>query len=195
MAAAAFASTASTLIIALAAVPRMIMVLARDGLFFGGWSPVFARVHPRTGSPLAATLLVGALYLGVACGDGSSLQGVYAAAYLFFFRYLVLHLLALLNCRHNLHRAQRTVRCITLGCAVAGIGLTLTAWYLAFSGRHAAYSATAGTVAAGALVLALAAWCAQRSPVQAHRPTSYWTPVVRIIRGRVRGMLSLGGTP
>ena len=195
MAAAAFASTASTLIIALAAVPRMIMVLARDGLFFGRLSLVFARTHPRTGAPLGATLLVGALYLGVACGNGSSLHGVYAAAYLFFFRYAMLHLLALLNARHDLRREQRAPRWVTVACAGAGLSLTLAAWYLAFSGRHALYSSTAGAVAGGALVLAMGAWGARRAGSQVHSRPSDGLPVVQMLRTSPAGAVAAQSPP
>ena len=75
--------------------------------------------------------------------------------------------LALINARHNRRREQRPSPTLTRVCAVAGFGLTLCVWYVAFAGRHALFSSTASAVAGGAVVLALGAWLSRRVSGQA----------------------------
>jgi amino acid transporter len=157
MAGASVASTVSTLLIAFAAVPRLIMALGRDGVFFGTLSPIFARCDRHTGSPAAATLLVGAVYLGVALSSGAVVDCLYAAAYLWFIRYFVLHVLALINRWRN-GRPGALHRRAVLPLALAGAATTPVAFHFAFAGVHSDYGPRALIVAGAAFLLATISW-------------------------------------
>ena len=146
------------LLIAFAAVPRMIMALARDGVLFGALSTGLARCHSRTGSPVAATLLVGGIFLGVALGCGAVVDCLYAAAYLWFFRYLILHLLALVNRWNPAHRLGAFRRRALVPVAVIGSGVTALAFHFGFAGAHSEYGPRALMVAGAAFVLAVISW-------------------------------------
>jgi APA family basic amino acid/polyamine antiporter len=158
MAAASVASTVSTMLIAFAAGPRLIMALARDGIFFGRFSARFARISPRTGSPVAATLLVGALCLAVASGSRSVIEGLQGAAYLWFLRYLILHVLALINRWRREGRAGAFRRQVLLCFAMVGAGAAALAFHLGFAGTHGVHGPRALMIAGGALLLAGVSW-------------------------------------
>jgi amino acid transporter len=161
MAVASVAATWSTLLIALAAVPRMIFAVARDGLWFGPLSGYFAQVHPRTGVPVRATLLVVAIYLAVTLCSGAVVECLYAAAYLWFFRYLVILVLAGAN-RLRSRRAPGLLGPRTLAVGVpTGIALIGLAWQQGFAGVHTVYGSRALVLLAVALVATAVAWALQ----------------------------------
>ena len=153
MALSSVAATLGSLTVALAAMPRIIYSIARDGSFFGSFSRPFGKLHPRFGTPVAATLLTFVVYLIPALAGSSVVEWVYSAAYAWVLLYAVFHLLAILN---------RVIHPGTIGVfkgrwfsVVAGMGivLTLVALYYAFAGAHLQYGLRALVVfgAAGAV--------------------------------------------
>jgi amino acid transporter len=160
LAVASLAATASTLLIALAAVPRMIFAIARDGLFFGAASRFFAARDPATGVPVRATLLVGGLLLGVTLGSGAVVECLQAAAYLWFFRYYIVVALALVNRVRRPGARGALPRGALIGVALAGGALIASAWSLGFVGRHLRLGGMALLLAgaAGGLAFVAYAW-------------------------------------
>jgi basic amino acid/polyamine antiporter, APA family len=165
MAAASVAATWSTLVIALAAVPRMIVAVSRDGLFFGPASGFFSRVHPRTGVPVRATLLVIVLQLGVILSHGAVVDCIYAAAYIWIFRYLIL--LGLAGANRWGKPALRGVlaRPALFATVVIGSFLVIASWRFGFAGVHAELGGRVLAVLAAVLACTLLAWSLRPSYV------------------------------
>jgi len=155
MALASVAATWSTLLIAFAAVPRMIAAVAADGMFLGPLSQVFAKVNPRTGVPVRATLLVVSLQFAVTLRQEAVVECLEAAAYLWFLRYLVILGLAWRNrANHPAAQGVLSARLVRLGAAV-GSALVAAGWWFGFAGQHARLGLHALIFIAVALVVAV----------------------------------------
>ena len=59
----ALAGLTTVLLVLLMSQPRMYYSMARDGLFF----PVFAKIHPKFGTPFLATIITGCIAAAMAC--------------------------------------------------------------------------------------------------------------------------------
>ena len=158
MAVSSVAATLSTLLIAYAAVPRMIVALSRDGLFFGPLSRYFRAVNPRTGTPVRATLLVVGIQFLVFATQAGTTEILQAAAYLWFLRYLVVLALAFVHRRDAAGAGGVLPRRAMLTVMGSGAGLVAGAWYVAFAGSHAEFGARAALVLVVALAAAATAW-------------------------------------
>lgn len=152
MALASIASTLSTLMVALAGVPRMIHAMARDGLLFGRYSARLARLDPRTGVPLNATLAVAGICLVVTLFSDGLVGVLRAAAYLWFVRYLVIYGLAIRNRMMAALAPAGSRGALVPALAVVGVVATLVAFRFGFSGSHLMCAAKALLVVGGALV-------------------------------------------
>lgn len=151
MAVASIASTLSSLLIAFAAVPRMIFAMARDGRFFGAVATKFAQVHERTGVPVAATILVVVLYLITALAAGVAIDCLYAAAYLWFIRYVIVHVLTIVSRFKNNANTAIFGRHFGLVTAVIGVIGTVLALVVGFAGSHQLYGSRALMMVGGAI--------------------------------------------
>lgn len=153
MALASVAATLGTLTVAFAAMPRIIYSVARDGNFFGPLSRVFGTLHPKFGTPVAATILTFFLYLIPALYSSAVIDWLYSAAYLWILLYVVFHVLVIVN-RFLNPNAKKAFRgsWITVAAAV-GVLTTLVALYFAFAGAHWQYGSRALIVTAGALIV------------------------------------------
>lgn len=166
MALATLTSTLSTLLVAFAAMPRLLQVLAQDNLlprFVGRW---LARTHPRTGVPRQATLALGGGCLLVTLAWGAVGDCLYAAAYLWFVRHLVLHGLALLNRRPGPRDRGAFSRTVVVVTAWVGVVATGLAFAVSFAGQHSLYGSRALMVATVAGGAALASAAARRFAVR-----------------------------
>ncbi len=174
MALATLASTLSTLLVAFAAMPRMLQALGRDRLPPAWLARVLALRSARTGAPWGATVLLGGTFLAVALAWGAVVECLYAAAYLWFVRHAATHALA--GWRRWRWRSAPGVlgRSGALANATAGFALTAAAFVVSFAGSHLHHGLRALAVAAvaGALV-ALSRWsrrnAARRRTVRSDR--------------------------
>jgi amino acid transporter len=175
MALATLAAALGGLSVAFAAVPRILRGIAGDGLLLGSLSHPLAKVDPRTGVPTAATLTTFGLFLGVLLAHQAVLDCLYAAAYLWVLRYVVVHLLAL--ARRMRRRGEPGAFRGRWFNASAALGLvaTLATFHLGFAGRHADYGPRALVVIGAALALTSVSFLiarrssAQNEPVPAGR--------------------------
>lgn len=154
MALASVAATLGTLTVAYAAMPRLLYSIARDGQL-GPLSAPLGRLHAGSGTPVVATLVTLAVYLGPALYSSVVIDWLYSAAYVWIVLYLVFHGLALLHRRQQPH-ARRTFGRWFAAVPLIGIALTLVGLYFAFAGAHLDYGLRALVVLAAAGLLAAA---------------------------------------
>lgn len=191
MALASVAATLGTLTVAFAAMPRIIYSVARDGNFFGPLSRVFGKLHPKFGTPVAATLLTFFLYLLPALYSSAVIEWLYSAAYLWILLYVVFHVLAILN-RYRRPESEIAFRGAWFTVAAfIGIVATLVALYFAFAGAHWQYGSRALVVTGAALLTTIISfWLAGKSKkgysysvqetLNAKSEESFATQVVRV---------------
>ena len=153
MALASVAATLGTLTVAYAAMPRILFSLARDGHIFGRAGEPLAKLYPRFGTPVVATLVTFALYQIPALFSAGVIDWIYSAAYAWIVLYVVFHLLAIAN-RSLCPEADKAFRGRWfVAAAVAGIALTLVGLYFAFEGSHLKFGSRALVILSGALGL------------------------------------------
>lgn len=169
MALASVAATLGTLTVAFAAMPRIIYSVARDGNFLGPLSDVFGKLHPKFGTPVAATVLTFFLYLIPAMYSSAVIDWLYSAAYLWVLLYVVFHVLAIVN-RYRRPETDKAFQGTWFVAAAAlGIVVTLVALYFAFAGAHWMYGSRALIVTAGALLVTVVSFRMADKPVE-NRP-------------------------
>ncbi|MDR8392629.1 APC family permease [Aliifodinibius sp. S!AR15-10] len=170
MALASVAATLGTLTVAFAAMPRIIYSVARDGNFFGPLSRFFGKLHPKFGTPVAATILTFFLYLLPALYSSAVIDWLYSAAYLWILLYVVFHVLVIINRSFN-PNTKKAFRgsWITVAAAV-GILTTLVALYFAFAGAHWQYGGRALIVTAGALLVTVVSFRMTDKPEESPIP-------------------------
>jgi amino acid transporter len=100
MALASFLATLASINVGLAAIPRIVYAMARDGL----WPSVFARVHPTFRTPYVAVLATWAVMTLLTLRFNNTLELIFGAAFLWLVVYMWAHLLVLV-----LRRAQPDV--------------------------------------------------------------------------------------
>ncbi len=146
MAVASVAATLGTLTVTFAAMPRLLYGIAQDGLLFGKLSRLVGQLHPRSRTPVVATLGTFVLYMIPVLYHSQMIGWIFSAAYLWILVYIVFHGLVL---------AQRIVHPRTAGwlagwhlpaVAIGGIVTTLGGLYYAFAGSHAYYGGRAALV-------------------------------------------------
>ncbi len=168
MALSSIAATLGSLTVALAAMPRIIYSLARDGNFFGPASRFFGKLHPKFGTPVAATLLAFVVYTIPSLFSAAVVEWVYSPAYCWTILYIVFHILAIANrIVHPTTTAAFSRRGLILA-ASTGILTTGTAIYFAFAGSHLQYGLRALVVLSIAVGIAALSF---------YLKTRYRTPV------------------
>lgn len=184
MAVATLASSLSTLLVAFAAMPRMLQALGRDRLPPAGIARVLQRRAARTGVPWGATILLGGAFLAVALAWGAVVDCLYAAAYLWFVRHAATHVLAGWR-RWRWPSAYGVLgRRGAMINAALGFAATAAAFTLSFAGLHVHHGTRALAVAAvagGLVVLSrlLRREAARRRAVRSER-TRPAVPVRRV---------------
>lgn len=175
MALATFTASLGTLTVAFAAMPRILYSIARNGRFFGPLSTTFGKLHPRFGTPVAATLLTLGLYLIPSLYSSEVVDWLYSAAYVWILLYVVFHILALLNRILHPKATGAFPRRLTLVVAATGIVLTLLALHYAFLGAHGTYGSRALVVLAGALAATVISFRFRKHIPETEYPTGTQT--------------------
>ena len=152
MALASVSATLGSMIIAYAALPRIIYGIARDGRFFGPLSRVFAYVHPKYNTPWPAILLTGVFYTFFAMISSDVVDWVYSGAYVWILLYAVYHVLVVAG--RYLHPDQPRPFRLQIWVPIVGFVLTIVTLYYAFKGVHGTFGPRALIVIGGALVAA-----------------------------------------
>jgi amino acid transporter len=174
MALASLAATLGSLTILYAAMPRLLQRLAADGYLGELGSRCLAPNHPRTGTPVRATLVSLLIFLIPALNSHNVIDGVYCAAYVWLLLYLAYHLLVLI--RYYRDPVSSTVHPHNgaIVNALAGIVLTSLGIVLSFWGGHRAYGARALIVL---LIAATFSLFSQRHTLRRKQPFCTNTPI------------------
>jgi amino acid transporter len=158
MALASISATLGSMIVALAAIPRVIYGLARDGNFFGPLSKSMAWVHPKWNTPVPAIVLFAVVSTIPALFSSDVVDLVFSGAYLWILIYLAYNVLALVR------RTSRSAAGGAFGgswvmvASALGIVATLIGLYYAFKGVHGRFGGRAlGVLAVAAVATALSA--------------------------------------
>ena len=168
MALATAAATYTSIVIVLAAMPRILYGAARDGHLFGArLSRAFAYLHPRFRTPWVAITVTAVLYCVIAIFFNDVVTLIFAGSYAWVIIYISWHLLVIIS-RFTNPDIARPFR-LPLVVPIVGAGGTVFALYYAFQGSHGTYGLLSLAVFAGALIAALVSYAlarATRSPVR-----------------------------
>ncbi len=143
MALGSFAATLGTLTVAYAAMPRLLMRLGQDNCLPAPVSTAVAKVNPKTGAPVCATLLLAGVYLIPALFSAAVVDWLYSAAYVWVLLYLVFHVLALIHKLSKRSANEGLPRALAIPVSCLGIVATSAGLYYAFAGGHTAYGGRA----------------------------------------------------
>ncbi|MCP4259386.1 MAG: APC family permease [Planctomycetes bacterium] len=143
MALASLAATLGSLTILYAAMPRLLQRLAADGYLGEFGSRCLAANHPRTGTPVRATLVSLVIFLIPALNSHNVIDWVYCAAYVWLLLYLAYHVLVLIRYYRNRDSSTGLPHRGALANALVGIVLTSVGIVLSFWGGHRAYGGRA----------------------------------------------------
>lgn len=126
MALASFLATLASINVGLAAIPRIVFAMARDGL----WPRVFARVHPTFRTPYVAVIATWAAMTLLTLRFNNTLDLILGAAFLWLVTYMWAHLLVLVlrSTRPEVPRPYR----VPLAVPVVGLLGTGYATYLIY---------------------------------------------------------------
>lgn len=138
MALASFLATLASINVGLAAIPRIVYAMARDGL----WPRVFARVHPTFRTPYVAVLSTWAVMTLLTLRFNNTLDLIFGAAFLWLVTYLWAHVLVLVlrATRPDVPRPYRVPLAVPivglLGTGYATYLIYREAWSLAVVGGY-----------------------------------------------------------
>ena len=182
MAVASVCATLGSLVVAFAAIPRIIFGIARNGELFGPQvSRAFARVHPRRGTPVVATVFFVVVSTAFAMFSNAVADWVFSGAYVWILLYVAFHILALAK------RALQPGRAEVFGAwfwavPVVGAVATAVALHFAFVGVHGDYLPRAlivlGVAAAATLLDYLLSRGRGEKVVGTSAPSAGTTPAV-----------------
>jgi amino acid transporter len=161
MALATATATYTSMVIVLAAMPRILYGVARDGYFFGPLSRAFAYLHPRFRTPWVAIFVTAALYCIIAIFFHDVVDLIYAGSYAWVIIYIFWHLLVIVS-RFTNPEVERPFR-LPLWVPIIGAGGTAFALYYAFQGAHGTYGVMSLYIFGGALLAALASYALARA--------------------------------
>ena len=139
MALASVSATLGSMIVAFAAIPRIIFGIARDGNFFGPHiSRVFGFVHPRWRTPVPAIILFGVMSTGFALFSSDVVDWIFSGAYVWILIYIAFNVLCFAN--RVLHPGEDHLfpKWFTV-VPLIGAVLTGVALYYAYIGVHGDY--------------------------------------------------------
>ena len=139
MALASVTATLGSMIVAFAAIPRIIFGIARDGNFFGPHlSRVFGFVHPRWRTPVPAIILFGVMSTGFALFSSDVVDWIFSGAYVWILIYIAFNVLCFAN--RVLHPGEDHLfpKWFTV-VPLIGAVLTGVALYYAYIGVHGDY--------------------------------------------------------
>jgi amino acid transporter len=162
------AATYTSMVIVLAAMPRILYGIARDGYFFGPLSRAFAYLHPRFRTPWVAIVFTAAVYCIVAISFNDVVTLIFAGSYAWVIIYILWHLLVVVS-RFTNPDVERPFRLPLIVPIIGAVG-TAVALYYAFQGAHVTYGLPSLYIFGGALLAALASYALarrQRRPVPA----------------------------
>jgi amino acid transporter len=165
MALATAAATYTSIVIVLAAMPRILYGIARDGYFFGPLSRVFSYLHPRFRTPWVAVIVTAVVYCVVAIYFHDVVALIFAGSYAWVIIYIFWHLLVIIS-RFTNPGVERPFR-LPLAVPIIGAAGTAFALYYAFQGQHGRYGIMSLYIFGGALLAALLSYVLDR---QAKRP-------------------------
>lgn len=140
MALASVFATLGSLVVAFAAIPRIIFGMARHGYFFGPHlSRAFGRLHPRWHTPTPAILLFVATATALSLFSSDVVDWIFSGAYVWIVIYAVFNLLALLSRIWKRSETDPVFGSWFPVVAAIGVVATLVALYYAFYGAHGTY--------------------------------------------------------
>ena len=177
MALASVAATLGTLTVAYAAMPRILFSMARDGRLPAPISKPLKRLHPRFGSPIAATLVTFGLFQIPAIYNASVIDWIYSAAYAWILLYIVFHLLAIANRRRCPHAEKAFRGHWFTSTAYVGIGLTALCLYFAFKGNHVEFGSRAFLIFLAAFSVTALSMLQSRSEARVGSPIAVPTSI------------------
>jgi amino acid transporter len=154
------AATYTSMVIVLAAMPRILYGIARDGHFFGPLSRAFAWLHPRFRTPWVAIVVTAVLYCVIAIFFNDVVALIYAGSYAWVIIYICWHLLVIVS-RFTNPDVDRPFRLPLVVPIIGAVG-TIFALYYAFQGQHGTYGILSLLIFAGALVAALVSYALAR---------------------------------
>jgi amino acid transporter len=139
MAAASITATLGSMVVALAAIPRVIYGMARDGQFFGPQlSRVFGSLHPRWLTPVPAILLFAVMSTTFALFSADVIDWIFSGAYVWILVYIAFNLLCFANRVLHPEEDHLFPRWFTvvplIGALCTGVGL-----YYAYYNVHGDY--------------------------------------------------------
>ena len=151
MALASIFATLGSMTVAFAALPRIIYSIARDGDFFGPLSKVFAKVSPKSGTPVNAIILFVVASTIPALYSADVTMWIFSGAYVWILVYIAYNAMALI------HRLKNPDADHVFGswfpiAALGGIVITIVALYYSFLGAHGEFGGRAIKVLIWALV-------------------------------------------
>lgn len=160
MALATAAATYTSMVIVLAAMPRILYGVARDGYLFGPLSRAFAYLHPRFRTPWVAIFVTAVVYAVIAIFFNDVVTLIYAGSYAWVIIYIFWHLLVIVS-RFTNPDVERPFRLPLVVPVIGAIG-TAFALYYAFQGTHGTYGLMSLYLFGGALLAALVCYALAR---------------------------------
>ncbi|MDQ3734088.1 MAG: APC family permease [Actinomycetota bacterium] len=158
MALASVSATLGSMIVAFAAIPRILFGVAREGLFFGPLSKPFGTLNSRLGTPVVAIITFAVVSTTAALFSANVVDWIFAGAYVWLLLYIVYHVLLIANRLMGPSKnARHLLGPIGFPVAIAGFLLTIMALYYAFLGSHAFFMQKSAWVLGVALLASVVA--------------------------------------
>lgn len=162
MALSSAAATLGTITVSLAAIPRLIYSLSRDGMFFGPKiSGIFSQLHPKSKTPVHATIFSTIALIIPGIVDANVIPLVFAASYVWILIYVAYHIMCIVD------RKSSAITNHAFGAwfnwvPYFGIITTLVTLYYAYLGSHSDYGVKAIIIIISASAIAAISVCLGR---------------------------------
>ena len=158
MALASVSATLGSMIVAFAAIPRILFGVAREGLFFGPLSKPFGTLDSRLGTPVLAIITFAIVSTTAALFSAKVVDWIFAGAYVWLLLYVVYHVLLIANrFMGSAKNAPHLLGPNGIPLAIAGFVLTIVGLYYAFLGSHAFFIQKSAWVLGVALLASIVA--------------------------------------
>jgi amino acid transporter len=140
MAIASIAATLGSLVVAFAAIPRIIFGIARNGDFFGPQlSRGFAYVHPRWRTPVVAIVFFATIATVLSLFSSDVVDWIFSGAYVWILMYVAFHILDFADRVLRPHLTDRLFPRWFTVFPVIGVLVSIVALHYAFAGVHDEY--------------------------------------------------------